>query len=102
MEIVNLCVFVYVLYNCGIHVPLSLSLSLYTVQCVHTHTTKLLKRALTKNICMTSFNAHSDADIDVAREGGGREKSTASIIFSVLLSVHTYFFMLRENSQREK
>lgn len=100
MEIVNLCVFVYVLYNCGIHVPLSLALYLSTLFSVYT--TKLLKRALTKNICMTSFNAHSDADIDVAREGGGREKSTASIIFSVLLSVHTYFFMLRENSQREK
>lgn len=41
---------------------------------------------------MTSFNADSDADVDVLREGGGRETSTASIIFSVLLSAHTYIF----------
>lgn len=51
---------------------------------------------------MTSFNADSDADVYVAREGGGREKSTASIIFSVLLSAHTYIFYVGGKTHREK
>lgn len=102
-KLVRVCLFMcctIAVYTCP---SFSLSISLYAVQCVHSHTTKLLKRALTKNICMTSFNAHSDADAEV-RDGDGRERSEHRInnFLCFTCCLYIYFFIVRENSQREK